>query len=205
MIYERDLVFALFQIAITYFFNEVFSQTIFFIVLMTVITFFSYKTGKKIYLLFIFIIILNFAYAIYTYQKISPNIHLNSHALKLGEYTIQKWNHGAGHNSVRYGLNLLNNNEILHLNCSLLEQYCPFYNDIGAKIEIKYLKINNENYSYYMKYGSQIYDKSYFYNKYKYEKTKQILFISFYLTFNLFFIAFFLWRKTRDLKTSKPV
>lgn len=89
-------------------------------------------------------------------------------------------------------LNEKNSERHVEISCSITESGCPFSNNFGDEIFVKYKEniLFDRNFAFYVKYGNEVYDEDYFYEKYRKERQLKIFFIFFYIFLSLVFVCF---------------
>ncbi|OTG88627.1 hypothetical protein [Acinetobacter sp. ANC 3813] len=198
LINKKNPIFYIFQILfIVFLFDEYFTYFLIFNI-GVFYALLAYVDNNKIqFWLIFFVLIGSCFYSVVSLFYKNPNYYYDVGKIEEGSYVIQElriktrqMGSLTGRDSLiepssrksLYLKNIKSGTNIL-VECSITEIGCPFYNDIGRKIYVKYIESNffSRNYAFYIRYDSEVFNEAYFEDKYKKENYIKIFFIFFYL------------------------
>lgn len=166
----------------------------------------SIINGNKIYSYFIFpILLLVLFYSFFSFFLKNPN-NIDGIFEASGNYIIYEKkirNRASGEMNPKSNylepvssdglyLKAKNSENYIEISCSITESGCPFSNNVGDEVFVKYKEniLFDRNFAFYIKYGNEIYDEDYFYEKYRKERQLKVYFIFFYIFLSLVFVVF---------------
>lgn len=204
------------KISLIYFTFQIFSCIVFFnsfftyILIFNVCVFYAllaYVDNNKIQFWLIFLVLVGSCfYSIISLFYKNPNYYYDARKIEEGYYVIQElriktrqMGSLTGRDSLiepssRRSLYLknINSGNYILVECSVMELECPFYNYIDRKIYIKYIvsEFYSRKYAFYINDFGDVYNESYFIEKYTKEKNIKILFIILVVVFYICIFQF---------------